>query len=158
MAGRHDGSLHYACRARTENFEKEKSMTSTRGPRLATSLLVSSCLLLAGLVAAQTSAGATRGCPDPATKSGLKGGYFSQLRVTNVSCRSGKKLVYAYYACRMKKGGRKASCSGRTINSLRCKEYRKPDLQSDTQVNARVTCTKGSKKVVHSYQQNLVGS
>lgn len=156
MAGRHDGLPHYAAPASPEIFKKEKSMTSTRGPRFLTSLLVTSCVLLAGLVAAQTSAGATRGCPDPASKSGLKGGYFSNLRVTNVSCSSGKKLVYAYYACRMKKGGKKASCSGRTINSLKCKEYRKPDLQSQTQVNARVTCTKGRKKVVHSYQQNLI--
>jgi hypothetical protein len=156
MAGRHDGSLQYAALASPEIFEKEKSMTSTRGPRFLTSLLVTSCVLLAGLVGAQTSAGATKACHDPKPKSGLKGGSFSNLRVTNLSCSSGKKLVYAYYACRMKKGGRKASCSGRTINSLKCKEYRKPDLQTDTQLNARVTCTKGRKKVVHSYQQNLI--
>ena len=131
-------------------------MTLPRLSRALTTIALTACLLVAGLVVTQTSAdAATRACADPPSKAGLKGGYFRALRVTNVSCASGKKLVYAYYACRMRKGGLKASCSGRTINSLKCTERRNPDLESEFSFSATVTCKKGSKKVVHSYDQNL---
>jgi len=121
-------------------------------------LALTACLLVTGLVGAQASSAATRSCASPASKSGLKGGYFSRLRVTNVSCSEGKKVVYGYYSCRMSKGGKKASCHGRTIRGLRCTEYRDPDLSIPTEFSARVTCKKGTKKVVHVYQQNLASS
>lgn len=131
-------------------------MTLPRLSRALTTIALTACLLAAGLVVAQTNAHArTRACPDPPSKAGLKGGYFKALRVTNVTCATGKKLVYAYYACRMRKGGRKASCSGRTINNLRCSERRNPDLETELVFSATVTCKKGTKKVVHTYDQNL---
>lgn len=129
-------------------------MTLVRSPRILMTFAVTACLLMAGLVSAQSSLAATKSCASPARKSGLKGGYFSKLRVTNVNCAEGKRVVYAYYSCRMKKGGKKASCHGRTIRNLRCTEYRDPDLSIPTEFNARVTCKRGSKKVVHVYQQN----
>ena len=129
-------------------------MTLVRSPRFLTTLALTACLLVAGLASAQSSMAATRSCASPARKVGLKGGYFSQLRVTNVRCSEGKRVVYGYYSCRMSKGGNKASCHGRTIRGLRCTEYRDPDLSIPTEFNARVTCRKGSKKVVHVYQQN----
>ncbi len=130
-------------------------MTLSHSPRVLTTLAMVICVSIAALVGAQESAAASRSCPAPPAKAGLKGGYFSKLRVTNLSCRSGKRLVYAYYNCRQSKGGRRASCAGRTINGLRCSEYRDPDLDIPSEFNARVTCRRGSKKVVHYYQQNL---
>jgi len=129
-------------------------MTLVRSPRFLTTLALTACLLVAGLASAQSSIAATKSCASPARKAGLKGGYFSQLRVTSVSCSEGKKVVYGYYSCRMSRGGNKASCHGRTIRGLRCTEYRDPDLSIPTEFSARVTCRKGSKKVVHVYQQN----
>ena len=133
-------------------------MTLVRSPRFLMTLALTACLLFAALAGAQASFAATKSCSSPARKAGLKGGYFSKLRVTNVSCSEGKRVVYGYYSCRMSKGGKKASCHGRTIRGLRCTEYRDPDLSIPTEFNARVTCRKGSKKVVHVYQQNLTSS
>ena len=98
--------------------------------------------------------------PVSKTPAGLKGGYLTGITVTgsytkkSSACKSGNALALAYYKCRAKKGIR-ATCSGKTINGLKCSESRPADSQSDDQINARVTCKKGSKKIVHNYQQNL---
>ncbi len=79
-------------------------------------------------------------------------GYFTTLTVTKTSCSSGKKLVLAYFKCRKAHGGIKGKCpSSKRINGYKCKETRKSIA---TEFNARVTCTSGSKKIVHTYQQN----
>ncbi|HEV2785571.1 MAG TPA: hypothetical protein VGV67_04225, partial [Solirubrobacteraceae bacterium] len=120
-------------------------MTQPRSNRLVTMLAALCVLAVAALAAAQTSSAATRGCSAPKEPAGLNGGYFTELRATNVSCRSARKLVLAYYRCRIARGGIRASCNNRTVNRMRCKESRPSNQQSDTQINARVTCTKGSK-------------
>ncbi|HWI08449.1 MAG TPA: hypothetical protein VNT54_13155 [Solirubrobacteraceae bacterium] len=130
-------------------------MTYVRSNRLVTLLAALGVFAVVALAAAQTSSAATRGCKAPKEPAGLNGGYFTELRATNVSCRSARKLVIAYYKCRRKRGGDQGTCHNRTVNGLRCKESRPSRLQSDTQINARVTCTRGRKKVRHSYQQNL---
>lgn len=130
-------------------------MTLPRSTRSLAMLSALGVLSMAALVGAQPGAAATRGCKAPQEPAGLNGGYFTELRATNVSCASARKLVLAYYKCRRAHGGAKGSCNNRTVNGLKCKETRPEDLQSDTQINARVTCTKGAKKVRHSYQQNL---
>jgi hypothetical protein len=76
-------------------------------------------------------------------------GYFTSLKVTHVSCATGRKFVVAYYKCRIKHG-----VSGRCttkVSGYRCKEKRN---SISTEIDARVTCTRGSKKIVHTYQQN----
>ena len=99
--------------------------------------------------------------PVSKTPAGLRGGYLTGISVTGrtprspAPARSGNALALAYYKCRAKKKSIKATCSGRTINGLKCRESRPADSQSDDQINARVTCKKGSKKIVHNYQQNL---
>ena len=130
-------------------------MTYPRSNPLVTMLAVLCVLAVAALAFAQTSSAATRGCSAPKEPAGLNGGYFTELRATNISCRSARKLVLAYYKCRRERGGVRGTCHNRTVNGLRCKESRPARLQSDTQINARVTCTKGTKRVRHSYQQNL---
>ena len=136
-------------------------MTPSRSHRLVRVAVLSACLLAVGLVGAQPSSARTFACSTPEEPAGLNGGYFSNLRVSGYSsrssaCRRGRRLVLAYYRCRRARGVRGA-CHGRTINGLRCSERRNPDLQSRTEVNGRVTCRRGSRRIVHVYQQNITG-
>lgn len=77
-------------------------------------------------------------------------GYFTSLSVSRVSCKTGARVARAHYACRMKKG-RAGKCTARVLR-FRCKETRKT---SSIEINAKVTCRKGSAKVIFTYQQNL---
>jgi negative regulator of sigma E activity len=141
-------------------------MTLSQSRRFARVAAASACLALAVAAGVQSPASAktrTFSCGDlPVSKTpaGLKGGYITQIAVTgsytkkSSACKSGTALALAYYKCRHAKGI-KANCSGKTINGLKCSESRPADSQSDDQINARVTCKKGSKKIVHLYQQNL---
>ena len=139
-------------------------MTLSKSRRFARTIAICAVVGVAGLVGAASPAHAkTFSCGDlPVSKtpSGLKGGYITQITVTgsyttkSSACKSGRALALAYYKCRRAKGIR-ATCSGKTINGLKCSESRPADSQSDDQINARVTCKKGSKKIVHNYQQNL---
>jgi hypothetical protein len=78
-------------------------------------------------------------------------GYFTSLHVKHVSCSTGRRLAVAYYRCRTKHG-RAGKCHKARIMRFRCHETR---MSIPTEVDARVTCKKGAKRVVHSYQQNL---
>jgi len=139
-------------------------MTLSKSRRFASATLLSVCVAAAGIAVVPSMAQAkTFSCGDvPVSKTpaGLKGGYLTGITVTgsyskkSSACKSGNALALAYYKCRAKKGIR-ATCSGKTINGLKCSESRPADSQSDDQINARVTCKKGSKKIVHNYQQNL---
>ena len=71
------------------------------------------------------------------------------------ACKAVRSVALAYYKCRRPKGI-KASCNGRTISGLKCTEKR--GLTNELEFNATVTCKKGSKKLVHTYQQNLQDS
>ncbi len=144
-------------------------MTLSKSRRYARATLVSACVAAVGIAVVPSMAQAktktkTYSCGDVPvrkTPAGLKGGYLTQITVRgryskkSSACRSGNALALAYYKCRAKKKSRKASCSGRTINGLKCRESRPADSQTDDQINARVTCSKGSKRIVHYYQQNL---
>jgi hypothetical protein len=78
-------------------------------------------------------------------------GYFTSLKVKHVSCRTGRRLALAYYRCRTKDGpaGR---CHHTRVMRFRCHEIRQ---SISTEVDGRVTCKRGGKRVIHSYQQNL---
>lgn len=134
-------------------------MTLPRPTRFLTLLGAIGVLAVAALVGAQPSSAKTYGCKAPSPPAGLNGGYFTELRVSGYSsksagCRSGRKLVIAYYKCRRQRGV-KGSCNNKTVNGLKCKESRPASLQLETQLNARVTCRKASRSIRHSYQQNL---
>lgn len=76
-------------------------------------------------------------------------GYFTSLKATKVSCGEAKKVALAYHKCRTKK-----SVSGRCTTKVRkysCSERR---TTISTEINGRVTCKKGSRKVELTYQQN----
>jgi hypothetical protein len=115
--------------------------------------LAATFLVLAALVAeAQSRPGPTaqaaRACAVPAYPGD---GYFTSLRVKNVSCRIGRKLALAYYHCRTRNGpaGR---CHRTRVLRFRCHEVRQ---SISTELDGRVTCRRGAKRVIHSYQQNL---
>ena len=134
-------------------------MTSPPRSRLLHAVAVSACLALAGLVGASPAVAATKTCKAGNTNypNSNPGGYFTSLKVTNVRCSSGAKLMVAYYKCRRKNGqGIEGKCKQSTVNSLRCTESRPSSARVPGQeFNARVTCKSGSKKIVHTYQQNL---
>lgn len=78
-------------------------------------------------------------------------GYITSLRVQNVSCKRGKEVAVAYARCRLKHG-RAGRCTSRVL-LYTCKETKRTKIA--TEINALVTCTRGSRKVIHTYQQNL---
>jgi len=141
-------------------------MSLSRSPRVVRAVVVSACFAVAGLVAATPSSAATYSCTPPAYPDTRHGGYFAgpngakKFRVSGYSksraCRSGRSLILAYHNCRRERGI-KGSCSGRTINGLKCTERRDPDLQIRSELNASVSCRKGTKRISYIYQQNLGG-
>jgi hypothetical protein len=76
-------------------------------------------------------------------------GYFTSLTVKHTSCSTGRKFVVAYYHCRVAKGP--AGRCVKRVMGYACQERR---TAIATEIDARVTCTNGSKRIVHSYQQN----
>lgn len=128
-------------------------MPLPRSPRLVTMLAVSAGLAFAGLVGAQPSAAATKACSTPKYPNTNPGGYFTSLQVTRVSCKTGRSVMLAHYRCRVK-NGRKGRCNSK-VKRFTCRESRPSGSQSQEQLNAKVTCRRGSRKIVFTYQQNL---
>lgn len=109
---------------------------------LATTLAAIAVAAGAGASAAQAST-----CTPPKYRGS---GYFTSLTATHVSCRTATKLVRAYYSCRIKKG-KTGRCTTKILG-YSCKETRR---SIPTELNSRVTCKRGARRVVHTYQQNL---
>src|SRR4051794_16583239 len=110
--------------------------------RLAGFLLVAALALLVALPASARAAT----CSPPKYPGS---GYFTSLKVTHTSCSEGKKLALAYYKCRLKHG-----VSGRCTSKVlkySCTEKR---TTISTEIDARVTCKRGSRRIEHTYQQN----
>ncbi|MGI9098611.1 MAG: hypothetical protein ACR2H2_09020 [Solirubrobacteraceae bacterium] len=78
-------------------------------------------------------------------------GYFTSLAVTNASCATGRRLVKAYYSCRIRKG--KTGRCTRKVLGYSCKETKRVAIP--TELNGRVSCKRGARRIVHTYQQNL---
>jgi hypothetical protein len=79
-------------------------------------------------------------------------GYFTSLRVAHTSCGTGRKVALAHYRCRRKHGVR-GHCHHAVLR-FSCKEYRPASARIPTQYSSRVTCKRGSRRVVFVYQQN----
>jgi hypothetical protein len=71
------------------------------------------------------------------------------LRVSGTSCRSGRKLVKAFHACRP---GKKGKC-GNHLLGWSCTESRYH--QRKHSYRSRVSCARGGKRVKHNYTQNF---
>lgn len=78
-------------------------------------------------------------------------GYITSLSVTKVSCKTGRKVALAFYKCRHKKG-KEGRCTDKVLG-YSCKENKRTKVP--TEINARVTCTRGARRVVHTYEQFL---
>lgn len=134
-------------------------MTSFTTPRLMRAAAVCAVLALGGLAGTSSPAfAATKTCKAGSTKypNANPGGYFTSLKVTNATCASGAKLMKAYYTCRRKGGqGVQGKCKASKVSGYKCTEKRPASGNNGTEFNATVTCKSGSKKIVHTYQQNL---
>src|SRR3954470_20094523 len=110
---------------------------------------------LAGLLAAAacalptTAAGSATAATTCHTPKYPGSGYFTWLSVKGTTCTTGKRVALAYYHCRLRHG-KAGRCTAKVLG-YRCKERRN---SIPTEIDARVTCTRGARKVVHTYQQN----
>ncbi len=102
-------------------------------------------LAAAPAAAGSGTAGAARNCAVPRYPGS---GYFTSLKVTRVDCATGKRVMLAHYRCRSRHG-RSGRCSAAA--GYRCSERR---TTIATEFDAIVTCRRGPRKVVYSYQQN----
>ena len=124
-------------------------MTTTRTYiRRGALALAVACLAGAPAATAET-AHAARSCSPPKYPGN---GYFTSLSVSHTSCGTGRKVALAHYHCRRKHGVR-GHCHHRVLH-FRCKENRPASARIPTQYSSRVTCTRGSRRVVFVYQQN----
>jgi hypothetical protein len=107
--------------------------------------------LLAGLTLATAPASAaTRNCNVQNDGDSFGVTYITSLKVTNVGCPGGKKLVRAFHKCRKAHGGIKGRCTTKVLG-YRCTEDRQA---ISTQFSSKVSCKNGSRRVVHTYTQN----
>ena len=100
---------------------------------------------LALLVALPASASAATCTPPKYPGSG----YFTSLKATKVSCSEAAKVALAFHRCRTR-----SSVKGRCTSKVRKFSCRETRTTISTEINGRVTCTRGSRKVQLTYQQN----
>lgn len=117
-----------------------------------TLLAAAVALLLAAVLApaahAAPAASAAKSCATPKYPGQ---GYFTSLKVKGTGCAKGRKVALAHHDCRTEDGP-KGRCT-RKVRRYRCSETRGAAIP--TEYNARVTCRKGARRVVFTYQQNL---
>jgi hypothetical protein len=107
--------------------------------------LVAIAAALAFLVALPASAQAATCTPPKYPDSG----YFTSLKATKVSCAEASRVALAFHKCRTKTSI-KGRC-GSKVRKFSCTEKR---TTISTEINGRVTCKYGSRKVELTYQQN----
>lgn len=100
--------------------------------------------------AATPQAVAAGACKTPADGHGWGPTYVTSLSVAGATCAQGAALVKAYYACRIHHGGKKGTCKSAVLG-FHCTEKRGDAIP--TQFDAKVTCTKGAKRIDHTYTQ-----
>jgi hypothetical protein len=74
--------------------------------------------------------------------------YVLGIRASGTSCRSARRLVRAFHACRHGKSGH---CRG--VSGYRCRESR--FNKSRQSYDSRVRCSKSGRTVKHTYTQFL---
>ena len=123
-----------------------RPLLSTIGT-LAASATLALAVLIPAVAAARPAAAAARTCSVPRYPGS---GYFTSLTVKRVGCDMGRRVVRAHYRCRTRSGpaGR---CHSRVLR-YRCSEHRD---SIPTEIDARVNCQRGAKRVIYTYQQNI---
>ncbi len=119
------------------------------GTRTGVALIAAiACVALGAAIPAGASAAAApkSGCSLTAAEQGdaLGSSYTYSLKARNVSCDKAKKLLIKVNDCRHAHGGRDGSCPG--VKGYSCKQ-KEGDSTPDI-YQAKVKCTKGSKKFV----------
>ncbi len=95
--------------------------------------------------------GAKSGCSlTPDEQRHLGASYVYTLKVSNLSCDKGKKLVKKFHACRHDNGGADGKCN--SVKGYSCSE--KILDSSPQQFNAKAKCVKGSKKFKQTFAEN----
>ena len=128
------------------------NLRTTRIPTLAVSAGIAlTALAVTGSAApASTIQRSSRTCTPP--KYPGEGYFTGKIRVTNISCAYGKRFVVAYYKCRTKNGTRPSGRCTTKVLGFSCTEKRESIA---TEIDARVTCRRGTQRIVHTYQQNI---
>ena len=103
--------------------------------------------LMAAVALSFTASAQARSCSVPSYPGS---GYFTSLRVTATSCANGRAIAVAHNKCRRANGGIKGRCTRKVLN-YSCTETRQ---SIPTEINARVSCRRGSARVIFTYQQN----
>lgn len=121
------------------------------GVRIGLVTVIGALALVAGAspAAAAGADAAKRASCFSETRTDLGADYVYSLKVRNLGCAKGEKLVIKWQQCRKSNGGDDGSCNG--VKGYSCD--RKITEESSTQINAKVTCSKGSKLFKHTYGQ-----
>ncbi|MEA2299052.1 MAG: hypothetical protein QOF77_1988 [Solirubrobacteraceae bacterium] len=112
----------------------------------------------AGLAQAGAGAGAGAAAAATATPCNIRSqaqslgpSYVTSLTVAGgAGCAEARAVVRGYYRCRIRAGGVRGRCHVAVLG-FRCAEQR---MGISVQFNARVTCTRGRRRIVHTYTQN----
>jgi hypothetical protein len=80
----------------------------------------------------------------------LGASYVYTLKVKNLSCDKGKKLVLKYHECRHDNGGADGKCN--SVKGYSCNE--KILDSSPAQFSAKAKCEKGSKVFKQTFAEN----
>jgi hypothetical protein len=118
-------------------------------PRSLLLFALAAALALVAATAAHASvdAQAARTCSVPRYPGS---GYFLSLSVKGVTCTTGRKVTLAHYRCRTARS--RAGRCHRKVLRYSCSERRQSIA---TEIDSRVTCRRGSKRVIYTYQQNI---
>ena len=111
-------------------------------------LTLLACLALATFAAGESAA---RDCNAGSVAQPNGSGYFTSLAATNISCSYGKSFRRSHWRCRTNSGSSPAGRCAR-VRGFRCSERRN---SIPTEIDARVTCRRGSQKIVYTYSQPL---
>jgi len=106
-------------------------------------------MVSAGQVPADGDGSAKRTACFSETRTDLGADYVYLLKVRNLSCAKGENLVVKWHQCRKSNGGDDGNCG--SVKGYSCD--RRITEESSTQINAKVTCTDGSKLFKHTYGQ-----
>jgi hypothetical protein len=108
-------------------------------------LVLTSILLAVGVIAPGASPAVAKSC-SIGNGRGYGTTYVVRISVKHVSCARGKRVIRAFHACRPGKAGRCPRVAG-----YRCREER--FNKSPLSYDSRVKCTRGVKRVNHTYTQ-----
>jgi hypothetical protein len=107
--------------------------------------VLAACAALAPPAVADAPASASKSCSVGNSRS-YGTTYVLGISARGTSCRSARRVIRAFHACRPGKSGRCARVLGYSCSESRFNK-------SSQSYDSRVTCSRGSKTVKHTYTQ-----